>query len=150
MKTNLSARDFILLLLDSDNKKPIVGNLFFQKEMFLIVEEICPDLKEELQFFPYDYGPFSKVLVNLLKELNDYSLILIENVDNSIRYSITKKGEEYIGSVDFPQEIRDKVTNLKIGSNRLGYKGLLRYVYFNYPKFTTNSKIKNEVLGEDL
>ena len=85
-----------------------------------------------------------------MEELNDYSFIIIENVDNSIRYSITKKGEEYINSVDFPKEIRDKVTNLKIGSNRLGYKGLLRYVYFNYPKFTTNSKIKNEVLGEDL
>ena len=40
MSLDLTAKDFILLLLDADNQKPIEGNLFIQKEMFLIVKEV--------------------------------------------------------------------------------------------------------------
>ena len=147
MSSELTAKDFVLLLLNSDNQKPIKGNLFFQKEMFLIVEEVYPDLREELDFFPYDYGPFSKNLVNLLNKLKEDNFVKFEESEANI-YFITIKGKNYIEKIKFPEDIIEKVNNLKIGSNKLGYKGLLRYVYFNYPKYTKNSKIKNEVLGE--
>ncbi|MBQ2832585.1 hypothetical protein [Methanobrevibacter sp.] len=147
MGTKLSAKEFILLLLNSDNQKPIKGNLFFQKEMFLIVEEVYPELREELNFIPYNYGPYSFNLVNILKNLKKDNLITFEDFDGN-EYSITSEGEEYLNKIDFPKDIIKKVNRLKIGSNKLGYKGLLRYVYFNYPKYTKNSKIKDDVLGE--
>ncbi|ALT68258.1 hypothetical protein [Methanobrevibacter millerae] len=147
MSFKLSAKDFVLLLLNSDNQKPIKGNLFIQKEMFLIVEEVWPELKEELQFKAYDYGPYSHVLVNILKELCKDFLVNFEDSEGNI-YSITKQGQMYLEDIEFPEGIEKKVNNLKVGSNKLGYKGLLRYVYFSYPEFTINSKIKDEVLGE--
>ena len=147
MSSELSAKDFVLLLLNSDNQKPIKGNLFIQKEMFLIVEEVWPELKEELQFEAYDYGPYSHVLVNILRELRSELLVNFEDIEGNV-YSITKQGQMYLEGIEFPKGIEKKVNNLKVGSNKLGYKGLLRYVYFSYPEFTINSKIKDEVLGE--
>lgn len=147
MSSKLSAKDFVLLLLNSDNQKPIKGNLFFQKEMFLIVEEVFPELREELRFKAYDYGPYSQVLVNVLNELRNEFLINFEDSEGNI-YSITKQGQNYLKTIKFPPGIEKKVNNLKRGSNKLGYKGLLRYVYFTYPDYTVNSKIKDEVLGE--
>ena len=70
-----------------------------------------------------------------------------EDIEGNV-YSITKQGQMYLEGIEFPKGIEKKVNNLKVGSNKLGYKGLLRYVYFSYPEFTINSKIKDEVLGE--
>ena len=131
MSPKLSAKDFVLLLLNSDNQKPIKGNLFFQKEMFLIVEEVFPELREELQFKAYDYGPYSPVLVNILKKLRNEFLINFGDSAGNI-YSITNQGQNYLKNIKFPPGIEKKVSNLKRGSNKLGYKGLLRYVYFTY------------------
>lgn len=148
MGSDLIAKDFILLLLNADNQKPIKGNLFFQKEMFLIVEEVYPELREELNFIPHDYGPYSFNLVNMLKALKKDNFICFDDSEGN-EYFITKKGVDYFQKIDFPDDIAEKVDRLKRGSNKLGYKGLLRYVYFNYPKYTKNSKIKNEVLGDE-
>lgn len=115
--------------------------------MFLIVEEVYPELREELQFKAYDYGPYSQILVNILRELRNDSLVNFEDSEGNV-YSITKKGQNYLKNIEFPKGIEKKVSNLKRGSNKLGYKGLLRHVYFTYPKYTVNSKIKDEVLGE--
>ena len=135
MDSKFSAKDFILLLLNVDNQKPIEGNLFIQKEMFLIVEEVYPKLQEELEFIPYDYGPYSFKLVNILNNLNKDNLIYYENFEVN-EYAITQKGEEYLNQIEFPKDIIKKVNKIKIGSNKLGYKGLLRYVYFTYPEYT--------------
>ncbi len=143
MSSEITAKDFVLLLY-LDNQKPIKGNLFFQKEMFLIVEEVYPELRKELGFYPHNHGPYSDNLVNILNNLKDNNFIDYDSEGNE--YSITKEGIKYIESIKFPEDIANKVKNLKVGSNRLGYKGLLRYVYFNYPRYTPNSKIK-ELLG---
>lgn len=70
MNSKISAENFVLLLLDSNNQQNINGKLYFQKEMFLIVKEICPNLDLDLNFQPYPYGPYSKRLSDLLDELN--------------------------------------------------------------------------------
>ena len=107
--------------------------------MFLAVKEICPDLDGELKFEPYHYGPYSIELANLLDNMELESLI---NIDNDCTYSITDKGVEKISSLQFSDEIIEKTQNLKTNSNNLGYKGLLRYVYFNYPDYTVKSTEK--------
>lgn len=71
MSSDLTAKDFILLLLNVDNQKPIEGKLFIQKEIFLIVKEVYNDLEDELNFIAYNYGPYSKPLNILLKELEN-------------------------------------------------------------------------------
>lgn len=148
MSSDLTAKDFILLLLSVDNQKPIDGNLFIQKEMFLIVKEVYSELEDELNFIAYNYGPYSKELVILLEDLEENSLIEIDNSDGN-KYQITDKGMEYLKNKSFSNDIKQKIHNLKAGSNKLGYKGLLRYVYFTYPEYTENSKIKNDIFGEE-
>ena len=133
MGSKLSAKDFILLLLNVDNQKPIEGNLFIQKEMFLIVKEVYAGIEKELQFVAYNYGPFSQQLVNLLEELEENALIEKNQTEGNNQYKITKKGMNYLKTKNFSKEVLQKIHNLKVGSNKLGYKGLLRYVYFTYP-----------------
>ena len=147
MSLDLTAKNFILLLLDADNQKPIEGNLFIQKEMFLIVKEVCTELENELNFKAYNYGPYSQQLVNLLEELEENSLIEIDRFDDNNEYKITDRGRQELKNKTFSDEIKRKINNLKVGSNKLGYKGLLRYVYFTYPEYTENSKIKNDIFG---
>ena len=149
MDSKFSAKDFILLLLNVDNQKPIEGNLFIQKEMFLIVKEVYSNIEKELNFVAYNYGPFSQRLVYLLEELEENSLIEINKTEGNNQYKITEKGMEYLKTKYFSNEVIHKIHNLKAGSNKLGYKGLLRYVYFTYPEYTENSKIKNDILGEE-
>lgn len=148
MSADLTAKDFILLLLSADNQKPIEGNLFIQKEMFLIVKEVYTDLEDELNFIAYNYGPYSQKLVDLLEDLEENSLIEIDKSDGNNKYQITDSGSEYLKNKTFDDDIVRKIHNLKAGSNKLGYKGLLRYVYFTYPEYTKNSKIKNDIFGE--
>lgn len=149
MSSKLSSEDFILLLLDSNGREKIKGKLCFQKEMFLVVKEICPDLDIDLNFEPYHYGPFSRNLANLLDDLEDNSLIRVERYVDTCSYSITSKGVEKVSKLDVSNDIRKKISNLKNASNNLGYKGLLRYVYFNFPEYAENSKIKDKVMGDN-
>lgn len=132
---DLTAKDFILQLLDVDNQKPIEGKLFIQKEMFLIVKEVYANLEDELSFIAYNYGPYSKKLTYLLEDLEKDSLIEIDNSDGNNKYRITDAGREYLKKKTFADDIKRKIHNLKSGSNKLGYKGLLRYVYFTYPEY---------------
>ena len=149
MSSKISAKDFVLLLLNSNGNQEINGKLYFQKEMFLVVKEIYPDLDVELKFEPYQYGSYSKKQLALLDNLESESLINIQNHNNTCTYSITEKGIGEIEISQFNDEIIEKMQNLKINSNNLGYKGLLHYVYFNYPKYTEKSKIKNKILGDN-
>ena len=109
--------------------------LWFQKEMFLIVKEICPELDSELDFKRYRHGPFSKNLVDILYGLERDSLININMYDEYCSYSITSEGVEKLSKLEIPGEVMRKIENLKKGSTRLGYKGLIRYIYFNYPEY---------------
>ena len=149
MGSKFNTKDFILLLLNAVNKKKINGKLCFQKEMFLVVKEICPDLEDDLNFEPYHYGPFSKKLAILLDQLERDSLISIDRFADTCNYSITSEGVKKVSELNVSPEIIEKISNLKIASNKLGYKGLLRYVYFNYPEYAEKSKIKNRVLGDN-
>lgn len=149
MNSKITAGDFVLLLLNANGREKIKGKLCFQKEMFLIVKEICPSLDLDLDFKAYHYGPFSKNLVNLLASLENDFLISIEKYRNSCSYSITGEGVQKVSQLDVSEDILRKISNLKRGSSKLGYEGLLRYVYFNYPDYTEKSKIINEILGDN-
>ena len=68
MTSKLSDEEFVLLLLNANDKKEINGKLCFQKEMFIVDKEICNDLSYDLNlnFEPYQFGPYSKNLAILL------------------------------------------------------------------------------------
>lgn len=142
-------KKYIILLLGALDNQPIRGKLFLQKEMFLFSFELESDnLKHLLNFEPHNFGPYSKKLELELTEMINEGLVQVSEREDTKIYNLTKKGQEYFENiVRLDNSMLNGINKLKLGSERLGYKGLLRYVYFNYPKFTTKSKIKNEVLG---
>ena len=67
MSGKLSSSDYLLLLLDLDNREPIVGAIRLMKMMFLFDKEISPVISKKgakvdvmPEFVAYDFGPFSK------------------------------------------------------------------------------------------
>ena len=128
----MEAKDYILLLLSVGNQKPVYGALFLQLEVYLLVREIIPDLQKELEFKPSDIGVYSENLIKIINELKHNDLINIETIDNTVTYSITETGESYINPISFPPGVRGKIRNLKRGSDRLGFRGLLRFIKYYY------------------
>jgi len=150
----MNVQKYILELLNSNEESSIKGKLFLQKEIFLIIKEVLDSetaekLDSELSFEAYNYGPYSFNLENILKSMEKNNLIDVNTDNNDILYTITNKGKNHLNEENIGSNIKNKIFKLKMGSERLGYKGLIRYVYFNYPEYTTKSLIKDEVMGED-
>ena len=193
MSNKLNAADYLLFLLDTDERTPIIGAIRLMKMMFLFNQEIMPTISKkgvsvgELpHFFAYDFGPFSKDIyeqidffenLDFIKtsqidvaehtdEFDDWETIYGEDVlDNtlkdgyrrlnidykSIKYEITERGDRYVQAKISPEisdEIKTLLTSFKRKINSITTQQLLFYVYSRYEKFTTESKIKERVLGK--
>ena len=193
MSNKLNAADYLLFLLDTDERTPIIGAIRLMKMMFLFNQEIMPTISKkganvgELpHFFAYDFGPFSKDIyeqidffenLDFIKtsqidvadhtdEFDDWETIYGEDVlDNtlkdgyrrlnidykSIKYEITERGDRYVQAKISPEisdEIKTLLTSFKRKINSITTQQLLFYVYSRYDNFTTESKIKEKVLGK--
>ncbi|UTB32036.1 MAG: hypothetical protein NKF70_11105 [Methanobacterium sp. ERen5] len=150
----LSGKDYLILLLGANKYTPIRGKLALQKEMFLMSQELdkTGQLNDQLKFEGYHYGPYSRTLEKWLKDLENDHIIKSSSEDTKV-YELTNEGKiRFKDILNYLNESKNdnifhNIHKLKIGSEKLGYKGLLRYVYFTYPDFIKKSKIKNEVLG---
>lgn len=145
-----SIKNYILLLLSANKDDPIRGKLFLQKEMFLIANEVDKEgnLKKLLNFKSHNFGPYSYPLESELNHLQRLNLIKTQDDGKTAIYEITNNGKDYLQQIgELDENLSKRISKLKKGSEKLGYKGLLRYVYFNYPEYIDKSKIKEEVLG---
>lgn len=141
---------YVLLLLNANNANSIRGKLLLQKEMFLLAYEVELEgnLRKLLDFESHNFGPYSYPLEKELKLMEEKGLIKTKQEENTLIYELTEKGEKELNNLTFlSNDLLQRISKLKLGSERLGYKGLLRYVYFNYPDYIDKSKIKKEVLG---
>lgn len=133
-----------------EGKSMIKGWLMFTKQFFVFVKEVEKDLNEYFHFIPYDYGPYSFVLEETVKNLQKKGLISkVENGDRA-DFILTKSGcdraDEIIALI--PEKEKNVIGNLRKDATQLGYSGILRYVYSRYPEYTTASKIKGLIMGE--
>ncbi len=127
--------------------RPIYGRLMLVKEMFLIAKEIDPKLDKELDFFPYDLGPYSSILAQKLNEMVANGLIeasSYEGEEGQYVFSLTSKGraeaEKALGAL--PSEVLELLRKKRRGWDQLGYRGIVRLVYSKYPEYAGRSKIK--------
>jgi uncharacterized protein YwgA len=152
-----SINDMILILLYA-NDKPIIRRTVLFKELFLMYKEVIPKYfnSEEIpdfEFVPYKYGPYSFKISEILLSLNYNGLIIIKGraKGKNEAFILSEKGKNIINSKlsdrdiinntnDFILELREKRT----GWDQLGRSGILNYVYTYYPKYKTNSLIKNK------
>jgi len=148
---SLSAEDLIFVLFYSQKENPIYGRTMLTKQMFLLVNEILSETSikfQDVKFVPYSYGPYSFYLMDTINHLNFSGDLIIDGRKNSSKESfiLTARGIDNAKKVydSLPKNIRDIISNKRIGWDQLGTKGILRYVYNYYPAFKQNSKIKNK------
>jgi uncharacterized protein YwgA len=141
--SELTNEEWILAILHANNQKPIFGKLMLVKQVFLVAKEIEPSLERRLNFFPYDLGPYSKVLAEAVDTLVKNGLIEVQGSGGDYIFTLTTKGKEIAESASqrMSQENRELLERKRRAWDQLGYRGIVRLVYTRYPEYTGKSRI---------
>jgi predicted HTH domain antitoxin len=128
----------ILTLFNSEKGAPIRDGLFFQKEMFITINFI-KEMKDDLDFIPHAYGPYSEPAEISLKNL--VSLGLIEK--GYYGFKISKVGSEILEIIplEISQNKKEAIEDFKGFLNDLTKDELLVFTYFSYPDMTCESAV---------
>jgi len=121
---------FILLLLGARDYAPVSGEIYLQKEMFLL-QNLFPVLKDETDYRPYLLGPHSNVVEEKLNELISSNLIMSETG----KIKLTPRGVQVFDILrtrSTAYEIQ-KVGEFKELLNDMTRHELLVFTYFSYP-----------------
>jgi len=134
-----------LLLLHANGGEAVPGDLWIQKELFLLAKNL-PKLEEALEFEAYLRGPFSETVEGIHDKLEIYGLV--HRTRRGV--SLTSKGEKLVNDfyADVPDHIPALVEDIKDFANDLSKDELLVYVYYSYPEMTKNSMEKAELEPE--
>lgn len=142
--------------LDSDklpgfisyNFGPFSKDVYEQVELFKGIGFLqVTDLKareELIEADDWEEGPFDEEL--------RYSGFQLNEEKRYYKYQMLKLGEEYVNSKIIPELTPEQLSMLlqfKKKITSLSPKQILRYVYTKYPKYTSNSLIKDEVFDDD-
>ena len=142
--------------LDSDklpgfisyNFGPFSKDVYEQVELFKGIGFLqVTDLKareELIEADDWEEGPFDEEL--------RYSGFQLNEEKRYYKYQMLKLGEEYVNRKIIPELTPEQLSMLlqfKKKITSLSPKQILRYVYTKYPKYTSNSLIKDEVFDDD-
>jgi len=137
----------LALLYKSDGYR-LEGRTRFQKLAFLVKEEITRDGIDLYKFIKYDYGPFSKELLDDLEWLEEQGLVEIEKrptFGGKTRYDheLTDKGvaifeglRDSDSDVEKVAEVAEEIVDDYSG---LSIRKLLDYIYAEFPEYQENS-----------
>ncbi len=124
------------------------------KLVFIASREIDRRAEPLLEFFPFDFGPYSKVLAQAVNRMISEGLIASSsevgpsgNVRTEYRLTSSGRAEAEKSLQTLGPKIVDRLKKLRRGAEQLGYQGILRHVYTRYPEFASASKIRDEVVS---
>lgn len=134
---------FAIILIGINNFNAIKGKTWFQKELFLISNNLEP-LQEEADFKPDYMGPYSEEAKEALDVLEAYNIVKYSG--SSIKLTDLGKGvyNEIIGS--FSNEEIEIIRDFKDLLNDMDYYDLLGFIYFTYPEYIDESFVLKEIL----
>ena len=148
----LDARRVVLALLGTYPLRPIINRIVLMKEAFLLEKEASREVGlgvVGLRFVPYDYGPYSKPVDDALRSLQEEGLvtILTEAQGQKETIGLTDQG------IRTARELLDELSESQVevirrkrkGWDQLGYYGLLRKIYEEYPAYRSKSKIADRM-----
>lgn len=142
--------DLILLLLNADNEYPINGITRFEKLVFLTQKEIPNKSNIETIEFDFQSDRFGPLSMEIYDELDFLKSVgMIEEIEER-KYKIKDKGVRFLGKKTFgrvSENMQNHILDIKKTHGRKELKDILKYVYINYPDFTTKSEILGKVLG---
>lgn len=149
MDIELTRKQFVpLALLYASDDQQIKGRTRLLKLIFLLNEESDLDEEDKYDFRKYDYGPFSKEILDDLEWLEESGAVDIDRkptFGGSTRYDheLTETGEELveiITEIDQNTEvILEEAQAIVEEHNSKSIRSLLEYVYEEYPEYTENS-----------
>lgn len=140
MKSEVEALDnaekIFLILLEADGGEAVPGNLWLQKEMFLIAKNLEP-LENYLEFEPHLQGPYSEIVKNKLENLQYKGYVRKERG----KIQLTEKGEKLVDFIysNASEQLLNLIEDVKRFVNDLSKEELLVYVYYSYPDMTAES-----------
>lgn len=147
----LNPSEVIITLLGTYPERPIINRIVMMKEVFLFEKEVARSIQlniESLKFKPYDYGPYSKLIDDALRRLEEDGIIQIKKEAHGQKeiIELTDRGK------DIAKKILENLSNEGIrilkrkrkAWDQLGYFGILQKVYDEYPAYRTKSKIKDK------
>ena len=144
-----SVKELLLILLGIDSEIPLKKTLLM-KEAFLFEKELSYELNlnlDSLMFVPYKYGSYSKLIDESLESMPDL-VTITSSRKKEIR--LTKKGKIEAKKIlnTLPENKCNIIKMKRIGWDQWGNRGILKRVYTDYPIYTANSEIKDDILGD--
>lgn len=124
------------------------GKTRLQKLAFLLDEEALGDRLDAYTFRKYDYGPFSKALLEDIEALDEKDLVEIttdRTVGGNTRYDyrLTTTGKEVIDTVldrdDDTPRVFTAAEEIATEYGDLPLRELIELVYEKFPEYTENS-----------
>lgn len=143
----------------------IHGVTKLQKLLFLIEEEteFFEEYEDDLEFEfkAHKMGPFSKHVYEEIRFLQQLNAIRTEPMENGNEgkddltnkvFHITPKGKKIASELanQLEAHYNEELAELVEKYNDMKLRELLNYVYSEYPSFTTESEIKDEILTEAI
>lgn len=138
-----------LALMRANDEEPVEGRTRLQKMIFLTQKQLeDPDcFNEGYDYFPYDYGPFSKELYEDIDNLVEEGVIeereeTEEDGKKKYYYELTSEGKDTLEEKlqeEGSDSILDKIDEIKSQYNKMDLSELLDKIYAKYPDFAEES-----------
>ena len=150
---SLPRATYLLLLLDADNGAPIHGRTRLEKLAFIIQMKVIEGLhlgvtNESYEFRPFNYGPYTKEVLDDLVSLQMVGLAQIDGEpDTEQTFQITKQGQaavqRLLADKRIPPILVEEIRKVKTVYGKLSLDKLIGLVYSQWPEFTEKSEIKS-------
>ena len=139
-----TSKDYLLLFVNAPAGRYALDRIRTMKGMFLLSRDDNSDLRDIYEFKAYNWGPFSTEVYRDLDVLLAEGLIATDH-DTRHRYEAyraTRLGEERAGEVAAPDQVSNKIRELKMLTTSMSFLDLLEHVYDLHPEYATKSKLR--------
>jgi len=123
-----------ILLIGANSFQPLRGELWFQKELFLIAQNV-KELEEEADFESDFIGPYSEIADEELEQLRREGIVKKEKIE------LTPYGREAAKYLqrESPPGILELISEMKSFLNNLTREELLGFIYYSFPEMRIES-----------
>ena len=136
----LLGSDLLLFLLYIS---PVKGTTKLQKQIFIAWKTIFKKKTADPGFFPYKYGAYSKTIDDSIEVLKKLGLIRVKpGKGEGVQYFITPKGKRSVTKKLKRMKLNvDELKKKKSDWDEWTTRGIMKFVYRNYPEYTTKTKV---------
>ena len=141
MIDNNISKQYMLLLFNALNEKPIKNKINIMKMLYFISLNV-PSLENEFNFEADNYGPSSDVVERNLESLNQENFLK----EDKKGFKLNKLGKEYLNSRNFDNIDYELIEDMKELFDGLTSDEVCALTYFTFPETTSESVILDKII----